>query len=62
MNQVYIIDALRTPFGSFGGTLADVPATQLAATVTKALLDHSQLDPGALDQFIAGQRASHDHQ
>ena len=55
MNQVYIIDALRTPFGSFGGTLADVPATQLAATVTKELLDKSQLDPGTLDQFIAGQ-------
>ena len=55
MNQVYIIDALRTPFGSFGGTLADVPATQLAATVTKALLDQNQLDPEALDQFIAGQ-------
>ena len=55
MNQVYIIDALRTPFGSFGGTLADVPATQLAATVTRALLEQSQLDPGALDQFIAGQ-------
>ncbi len=55
MNQVYIIDALRTPFGSFGGTLADVPATQLAATVTKALLERTQLDPAALDQFIAGQ-------
>ena len=55
MNQVYIIDALRTPFGSFGGTLADVPATLLASTVTRALLEQNQIDPGALDQFIAGQ-------
>lgn len=55
MNEVYIIDALRTPFGSFGGCLADVPAPQLAATVIKALLERSQLDPAALDQFIAGQ-------
>jgi len=55
MNQVYIIDALRTPFGSFGGSLADVPATQLAATVTKALLERTGIDPATLDQFIAGQ-------
>ncbi len=55
MNQVYVIDALRTPFGSFGGTLAEVPATDLAATVSKALLERNQLDPANLDQFIAGQ-------
>jgi len=55
MNEVYIIDALRTPFGSFGGTLSDVPAPQLGATVVKALLERHQLDPALLDQFIAGQ-------
>ncbi|MDT8421440.1 MAG: thiolase family protein [Desulfuromonadales bacterium] len=55
MNEVFIIDALRTPFGSFGGSLADVPAPQLAATVTRALLERHELDPAALDQFIAGQ-------
>lgn len=46
---------MRTPFGSFGGSLADVPATQLAATVVRALLERNQLDPAFLDQFIAGQ-------
>lgn len=55
MNQVYIIDALRTPFGSFGGNLAEVPATELAATVARALLERHPVDPAALDQFIAGQ-------
>lgn len=55
MNQVYIIDALRTPFGSFGGSLAEVPATELAATVAKALIERNQFDPAVLDQFIAGQ-------
>ncbi len=58
MNQVYVIDALRTPFGSFGSSLADVPATELAATATRALLERSQLDPAHLDQFIAGQVVS----
>jgi len=55
MNEVFIVDALRTPFGSFGGCLADVPAPQLGATVTRALLERNNLDPAALDQFIAGQ-------
>ncbi len=55
MEEIFVIDALRTPFGSFGGTLADVPAPQLAATVCKALLERSQLDPANLGQFIAGQ-------
>lgn len=55
MNQVYIIDALRTPFGSFGGCLADVAAPQLAAIVTRALLERNSVDPAAIDQFIAGQ-------
>jgi acetyl-CoA C-acetyltransferase len=55
MNQVYVIDALRTPFGSFGGNLADVPATELAATVARALIERNKIDPALLDQFIAGQ-------
>jgi len=58
MNQVYIIDALRTPFGSFGGVLADVPATQLAATVTRALIERNDVDPAQIDQYIAGQVVS----
>jgi len=58
MNQVYVIDALRTPFGSFGGVLADVPATELAATVTRALLERNQIDPAIIDQYIAGQVVS----
>jgi acetyl-CoA C-acetyltransferase len=55
MNDVFVIDALRTPFGGFGGSLADVPAPQLAAPVVRALLERNRLEPAALDQFIAGQ-------
>ncbi len=55
MNQVYVVDALRTPFGSFGSSLADVPAPQLAATVIRQLLERHRLDPAVLGQFIAGQ-------
>jgi acetyl-CoA C-acetyltransferase len=55
MQDVFVIEAYRTPFGSFGGVLADVPAPQLAATVVKELLNVSGLKGDFVDQFIAGQ-------
>jgi acetyl-CoA C-acetyltransferase len=55
MQDVFVIDAYRTPFGSFGGVLADVPAPRLAAPVIKRLMEASGLRGEAIDQFIAGQ-------
>lgn len=55
MRDVYLIESLRTPFGSFGGSLADVPATELAAQVIKAVLEKANLDPVAVDEVILGQ-------
>jgi acetyl-CoA C-acetyltransferase len=55
MQDVFVIDAYRTPFGSFGGVLADVPAPKLAAPVLKRLLEASGLKGGDVDQLIAGQ-------
>lgn len=55
MSEVFVIDALRTPFGSFGGSLSTVPAPQLAATVVAELIKRHGLDPATIDQFIAGQ-------
>ncbi len=55
MKEAFIIDAVRTPIGSFGGTLAPVRADDLAAHVLKALLDrHPNLDPAAVDDVILG--------
>lgn len=55
MQSVYVVEALRTPFGSFGGVLADVPAPKLAAPVIAALLQNSGVPADAVDQVIAGQ-------
>jgi len=55
MQDVFVINAYRTPFGSFGGVLADVPAPRLAAPVVKRLLEASGLKGEDIDQFIAGQ-------
>lgn len=55
MHDVFVIDAYRTPFGSFGGVLSDVPAPRLAAPVIKRLLESSGLKGENVDQVIAGQ-------
>ena len=55
MGDVFVVEALRTPFGSFSGTLADQPAAQLAATVMRGLLHYCSLSPEALDEVIVGQ-------
>ncbi len=55
MNQAFICDAVRTPFGRFGGTLASVRADDLAAMPLKALLERNPgLDPALIDDVIYG--------
>jgi 3-oxoadipyl-CoA thiolase len=55
MNAAYIVDAIRTPIGSFGGSLAPVRADDLAAHVLKALLERNPgLDPAAVEDVIMG--------
>ncbi len=55
MTKVVIVDAVRTPIGSFGGALASVPASRLGALVIKALLERNKLDVGEVDEVILGQ-------
>lgn len=53
--DIFIVDALRTPFGSFMGSLSDVPAPELAATVIRALVERSGIEPIQVDEVIIGQ-------
>jgi acetyl-CoA C-acetyltransferase len=46
---------LRTPVGRYGGALKDVEAESLAATVVKAVVERSGLDPSSIDDCIMGQ-------
>ena len=55
MDEVYVVEALRTPFGSFGGMLSDIEAPQLAATVIKSLLGKTGLPVEAISEVIIGQ-------
>ena len=54
MKEVVIVAAVRTPIGSFLGSLATVPAPKLGATAIKAALDKIQLSPDLVDEVIMG--------
>ena len=53
--EVFVIDGMRTPFGSFGGVLSDIAAPQLAATVIKKLLNRNALPGEVVSEVILGQ-------
>jgi acetyl-CoA C-acetyltransferase len=53
--NVVIVAAARTPVGSFGGSLASLPATALGSAVVKALLERTGLAPEQIDEVILGQ-------
>lgn len=55
MNDVVIVAAARTALGTFGGSLAGIPASTLGATVIKDLLKRSGLQPDQIDEVIMGQ-------
>lgn len=54
MKEVYIISAVRTPIGSFNGSLSKVPATELGSTAIKAALKKANLDPTEVDEVLMG--------
>ncbi|GLI39300.1 thiolase family protein [Geobacter hydrogenophilus] len=55
MSDVYVIESLRTPLGSFGGELSDVEAPRLAAAVIRELVGRSGLPADAVGEVIVGQ-------
>jgi 3-oxoadipyl-CoA thiolase len=54
MSQTVIIDAVRTPVGSFAGALSSIRPDDLAAFTLKALLERVGLDPAQVEEVILG--------
>jgi len=54
MKEVYIMSAIRTPVGSFGGALKDIPATKLGATAIKSALEKAGIKPTQVDEVLMG--------
>ena len=54
MKEVVIVSAVRTPMGSFGGSLSSVSATKLGATAIKGALNKINLDPNKVEEVFMG--------
>ncbi len=52
--EVYIVSAVRTPMGSFGGVLKDVPATKLGAVAIKAAVERAGIKPEQVNEVLMG--------
>jgi acetyl-CoA C-acetyltransferase len=51
---VYIVSAVRTPIGSFGGALKDLSATKLGAIAIKSAVEKAGLQPSQIDEVLMG--------
>lgn len=54
MEKAYIISAIRTPIGSFGGALSTIPAPKLGATAIKAAIKNANVGPDSVDELFFG--------
>ena len=54
MKEVYIVSAVRTPIGSFGGALSSVSASKLGAAAIRGALEKANLDPAVVDEVFMG--------
>src|SRR5204862_803315 len=54
MKEGYIISAVRTPIGSFGGSLKDLSATQLGAIAIKGALQKAGVKPEQVQDVVMG--------
>src|SRR5215217_2918635 len=54
LREAWIVEAVRTPIGRYGGVLATVRPDDLAATVLRAVVDRAGLDPALIEDVIFG--------
>lgn len=54
MKEVYIVSAVRTPMGSFNGSLSSISAPRLGAVAIKGLLEKSAIDPSLVQEVFMG--------
>ena len=54
MKEVFIVSAVRTPIGSFGGNLSSLTAVQLGSKAIKGAMDYIDLDPKEVEEVLMG--------
>lgn len=61
MSETYVVSAVRTAIGRFGGSLKDVSPVDLGAHVMKAAIDRAGIEAKELDMYIFGNILKHGH-
>ncbi len=54
MSDLFLLSAVRTPIGKFGGTLADMTAPEIGAVAAKAAIERAKIEAAQLDEVIMG--------
>lgn len=54
MEEVYVVDFLRTPIGKFGKSLKDIPATDLGGRVVSGIINRNKLQADRINEVIMG--------
>ena len=54
LKKLVFVAAKRTPFGSFGGSLKDLSATEMAVEASRACLNQARIDAKAIDSVVVG--------
>ena len=52
--DLFILSAVRTPIGKFGGTLAEMTAPEIGAVAAKAAIERAQIEPAQLNEVLMG--------
>ena len=55
MNEVYVVSAVRTAIGTFGGSLKDIPPVELASRVTAEAVRRASVAPADIGYVVFGQ-------
>ena len=54
MDNVVMVSAVRTPIGSYGGSLRDIPVYRLGSVILNEVIKRAKIDPGDVDDVIMG--------
>src|SRR5271166_299892 len=54
LNEVYILSAVRTPIGKFGGSLASLTAADMGVVAAKAALERAGIEPTQVEEAVFG--------
>jgi acetyl-CoA C-acetyltransferase len=54
IQKVYIVSAVRTPLGSFGGALSSIPATKLGSIAIRGAIDKIKINPDQINEVYMG--------